>query len=472
MAHSLRQIQLYFIAYANYIVFFLTGLCRDLFERFFGGKKTKAEPGYVPTLNDFGAFFVRRFFKRGDDCFARVVTSNAGAYMDVKTRIKEDNLGQQLVSTDEVTRVMNLGSYNYLGFGDPDEYCTPLCKQVLDQYGASTASVRVDIGTTQVHRDLEKVTAWFLGVEDAIVYGMGWATNATTIPALISKGDLFISDALNHNSIITGARASGATVKVFKHNNLENLEKILRQSIIEGQPRTHTPWRKIIVAVEGIYSMEGELCPLPQIVELKKKYKFYIWLDEAHSIGCMGSHGGGVCEHTGVDTKEIEFLMGTFTKSFGAAGGYVAGSKKVIDWIRLHSFGHVYADSMPAPVAQQAMRVLQLLKEHPEGKRRLDMLHENAVWFRDELKKRKFYVLGESGSPVVPIIIPPFALLIRVSRETLKRKLGLVIVSFPAVDILQGRVRICLNSVHTREELQKAIDIIEECVKDLPVKLE
>ncbi|KAH0793366.1 aminotransferase, classes I and II family protein [Histomonas meleagridis] len=471
MLPFLRELELKFISYLNYIVNFVTGIIRDQIDKLTGKGRKPPEPGYVPVLGDFQDFFVRRFYHRITDCFARVVTSNAGAFMDIKMPKILDIPDQTLVFTGETKRVMNLGSYNYLGFGDPDEYCTPIVKEQLRRYGPSTCSTLVDFGMTTVHRDLEKTTAEFLGTEDAICYGMGWATNATTIAVLVGKGDLVISDALNHNSIITGVRSSGATVRIFRHNEMDHLEKTLRRAIIQGQPRTHRPWNRILVIVEGIYSMEGETVPLDKLVELRRKYHFAIWLDEAHSIGCMGDTGRGVCEHYHVDPKEIDILMGTFTKSFGAAGGYIAGSKKLIDYLRLHSFGNVYADAMPAPVAQQACSVLKVLMHNPEGKRRIKALHENAIWFREELKKRDYNVLGETGSPVVPVMMPPFAIFTSVSRECLERGLGLVVVCFPACDILQGRIRICLNAIHTREELQKAIDIMEEVCKDYPVKI-
>lgn len=470
MLPLLREIQISFYAYLNYIICFITGFVRDLMDKYTGKGRKQPEKGYVPVLSDFQDFFVRRFYNRISDCFARVVTSNAGAFMDVKVSKQSDEIDQTLEYTDETIRVMNLGSYNYLGFGDPDEYCTPAVIEDMKKYGPSTCTTRAELGTTAVHRELETTLAQFLGTDDAICYGMGWATNATTIAVLMGKGDLIISDELNHNSIITGARSSGSTIRVFRHNDMEHLERILRREIINGQPRTHRPWGRIMVIVEGIYSMDGDLVKLVELVELRRKYHFSIWLDEAHSIGCMGRTGRGVCEHCGVNPKKIDFLMGTFTKSFGAAGGYIAGTKEVINWLRYHSFGNIYADAMPAPIAQQAMSVIKVLADNPEGAKRLKQLHENSVWFRNQLLKRDFNVLGEDGSPVVPIILPPFSLFATVSREALKKKLGLVVVSFPAVDILQGRIRICLNSQHSREELQNAINILEEVCVGLPAK--
>lgn len=182
-------------------------------------------------------------------------------------------------------------------------------------------------GTNPLHTELESLTAKFLGVEDAIVFGMGFATNSLNIPTLITPGCLVVSDEKNHASIILGLRLSGATPKVFKHNNMNDLERVLRESIIAGQPGSGKPWKKILIIVEGVFSMEGSIVKLPEIIALKKKYKAYVYLDEAHSIGATGPSGRGILEYYGVDPNDIDILMGTFTKSFGSAGGYIAGNK-------------------------------------------------------------------------------------------------------------------------------------------------
>ena len=187
--------------------------------------------------------------------------------------------------TGTTRKCLNLGSYNYLGFGSTDEYCTERVIQSVKKYTSSMGSSRAEAGTTDLHEELETLVARFVGKPAAITYGMGFATNSFTIPALVGKGSLIVSDALNHSSIVSGARGSGATVKVFRHNDAAHLEQTLRKQISEGQPRTHRPWKKILVIVEGIYSMEGEICKLKEIVEVAKKYKAYVYLDEAHSIG-------------------------------------------------------------------------------------------------------------------------------------------------------------------------------------------
>lgn len=190
-----------------------------------------------------------------------------------------------------------------------------------------SCSPRRELGTTSLHIELEQLTAQFVGVEDSIVFGMGFATNALNLPAFLSPGCLVLSDEKNHASIILGLRLSGSTIRVFKHNNMEHLEKQLQDAIIKGQPKGGAPWKKILIIAEGVYSMEGSIVKLPEIVALKKKYKAYLYLDEAHSIGAMGPRGRGVVDYYGVDPNDVDILMGTFTKSFASSGGYIAGSK-------------------------------------------------------------------------------------------------------------------------------------------------
>ena len=249
----------------------------------------------------------------------------------------------RLELTGETRRCLNLGSYNYLGFAAADPYCTDRVLATLAKYGASTCSGRNELGQTDLHTELEAEVAAFVGKPAAIVLGMGFATNSLTIPLLIrGKGNLIVSDSLNHASIVNGCRTAGAKVKVFAHNSPRSLEHLLRRAISEGQPRTRRPWRRVFVLIEGIYSMEGEVCRLPEIVAIAKKYKAYLYLDEAHSIGALGATGRGVCEHMGVDPADVDIMMGTFTKGFGSCGGYIAASAELVAYIR-----HVSAAPRP-----------------------------------------------------------------------------------------------------------------------------
>lgn len=264
----------------SYGLLFAFGQLRDFFRRILDARKPSNLKGYAPICLGLEDFYTRRLYLRIQDCFGRPIASAPDAWFDVVERYSND-CNKTLHRTTATTKCLNLGSYNYLGFAAADEYCTPRVIESLKKYSASTCSVRVDGGNTKLHTELEELVARFVGKPAAILFGMGYVTNSAIIPALVGKGGLIISDSLNHNSIVNGARGSGATVRVFQHNNPAHLEEVLREQIAGGQPRTHRPWKKIIVIVEGIYSMEGELCKLPEVISVCKKYKAYTYLDEA-----------------------------------------------------------------------------------------------------------------------------------------------------------------------------------------------
>lgn len=362
-------------------------------------------------------------------------------------------------------RCLNLGSYNYLGFAAQDPYCTPRVEKVLDGLGWGACSSRADAGTTPAHQELEQTLAKFLGKEAVLTCGMGFATNSAFIPVLAGKGCLVLSDSLNHASIVAGVRGSGAKVKVFGHNNPQQLEAVLRGSIAEGMPRTGRPWKKIIIVVEGIYSMEGELAKLKEIVEIKKKYKAYLYLDEAHSIGALGAGGRGVCEQAGVDTADVDIMMGTFTKSFGSCGGYVAGDKPLIDYLKASCPAHLYATAMSPPAVEMVLSALHVMSGQDgssRGKEKIAQLRANSNFFRTRLLALGFNVLGDWDSPVMPIMIFNPAKLPACSREMLKRGVAVVVVGFPATPLLTARMRVCISASHSREDLEFALEMFED----------
>ena len=372
--------------------------------------------------------------------------------------------------TGRTRRCLNLGSYNYLGFAAQDPYATPRVEKALDGYGWGACGPRANAGTTPIHQQLETEIAEFLGKEAAITCGMGFATNSMFLPVLAGKGTLLLSDALNHASIVAGVRGSGAKVKVFDHNDPRQLEAVLRVSIAEGQPRTGRPWKKIIIVVEGVYSMEGELARLKEIVEVKKKYKAYLYLDEAHSIGALGAGGRGVCEATGVDTADIDIMMGTFTKSFGSCGGYIAGDKALIDWLRAQCPAHLYATAMSPSAVEMVLSALHVIEGKDgtdRGARKIAQLKDNANYFRARLLELGFNVLGDWDSPVMPVMIFNPAKLPAASREMLRRGVAVVVVGFPATPLLTARMRVCISASHTREDLDFALemfdDLVDEC---------
>lgn len=337
----------------------------------------------------------------------------------------------------------------------------------------SSCSSRSELGTTEVHKDLEECIAGFIGKPAAVVFGMGFACNSTVLPAIIGKGGLIISDELNHSSIVTGARGSGAKIKVFKHNDAADLEKILRASIAEGQPRTHRPWGKILVIVEGLYSMEGEICNLRDIVDVCKKYKAYVYVDEAHSIGALGATGRGVLEHCGVPAEDVDIMMGTFTKSFGSVGGYIAGSTELIGMLRRVCPSSVNACSMAPVCAKQALLALRMIMGadgSSKGREKIDQLKRNANLFRSGLERMGCEVLGDMDSPVVPVMLYNPAKIPAFSRECLERKLAVVVVGFPATPLIKARVRFCISAAHTEEDLIAALKIVDDVADRVMIK--
>jgi len=254
---------------------------------------------------------------------------------------------------------------------------------------------------------------------------------------------------------------------------MDDLEHKLRKAVVDGQPRTHRPWKKILIIVEGIYSMEGSVIKLRDVIALKKRYKAYLYLDEAHSIGALGPRGKGVVDYWDCDPKDVDIMMGTFTKSFGAVGGYIGGSRKLIDYIRLHSHSTCYATSMPAPVAQQviaATRQISGLDGTNKGQQRISQLAWNSRYFRHCLHKRGFILYGNMDSPVVPLLLFCPAKIAAFSRECLKRGLATVVAGFPATPIIESRARFCLSAAHTKEMIDKAVDIIDEVGELLSLK--
>lgn len=228
--------------------------------------------GYAPLTSDFDSFYTRRLKLRIDDCFAQPVTGVAGRTIQILDRYSAD-WNHTHILTGTRTRALNISSYNYLGFAQANGGCADVVEESIRRYGVSTCGARLEGGTNELHIMAEALVARFVGMEDALICSMGFATNSTVIPALVEKGCLVISDELNHTSIRFGVRLSGANVRTFKHNDMRSLENLLKEAISQGQPKTHRPWKKILLMVEGLYSMEGTLVDLPAVLKLKEKYK-------------------------------------------------------------------------------------------------------------------------------------------------------------------------------------------------------
>ncbi|CAF2820036.1 unnamed protein product [Rotaria sp. Silwood2] len=456
------------ITVLGYALLSAVGWLRDFLRNIGIEKKTTAQDpnpkDFVPLYQSYECFYTRNLYTRIRDVFNQPIASVAGATVEVMERLSEDFNWTFKFSGKKLPSI-NLGSYNYLGFAETSGPCSEQAIKSIEKYGVTICSTRHELGTQQYMKDLESLMAEYLNVEDCIAFGMGFATNALNIPAVAGKGDLILSDKLNHTSLILGARLSGAVIRTFNHNDIKDLEIQLRKYIIHGQLRTCRPWKKILIIVEGVYSMEGSLCSLPEIIELKKKYKAYLYVDEAHSIGAIGSRGRGVVDYWNVNPNDIDIHMGTFTKSFGSAGGYIAGKKALIDHIRIYTHSGCYSTSMSAPVVYQIISALNIIMGRDgtnDGQKRIQQLACNVRYFRRQLVDMGFIVYGSDNSPVVPVMIYMPAKIAAVNREMLKRGCAVVTVGFPATLLTESRVRFCISAGHTKKMLDHALQAMDE----------
>ncbi|XP_076312775.1 serine palmitoyltransferase 2-like isoform X2 [Tachypleus tridentatus] len=456
------------LTYLCYAVLTIFGHIRDFMRR--NGlveshsAVEKDRKGYVPLYHSFESFYTRNIYRRICDCWNQPIGSVPGAFIDVKQRVSTDK-NWHFKMTGESIRVLNMGSYNYLGFAQTDGPCADAVEESIRHYGVGVGSTCHELGNLDVHIKLQALVAEFLGVEDSIVFGMGFATNSTNIPTLVKKDCLIVSDELNHASLVLGCRLSGAVIQVVKHNDPIDLENKIREAIISGQPKTHLPWKKIIIVVEGVYSMEGSIAKLPEIIRIKKKYNAYLYLDEAHSIGALGPNGRGVVDFYGCDPRDVDLLMGTFTKSFGAAGGYIAGSKKLIHHIRIHSHSAVYANNIAAPIAQQIISSMEIIMGKDgtdEGQKKIQQLAWNTRYVRENLRKMGFIVYGHDYSPVVPVLLYVPTKIAAFLRILMERGVATVVVGFPATPLVESRARFCMSAAHTKEMLDEALKAIDE----------
>ncbi|OQE41431.1 hypothetical protein PENCOP_c005G07065 [Penicillium coprophilum] len=461
--------------YISYLILIAFGHVRDFFGKRFREehyRHLKPRNGYGALNSDFDNFYVRRLKLRINDCFERPVTGVPGRTITLIDRATDDH-NQHFFLTGTTTDTLNLSSYNYLGFAQSDGPCADIAEESIRKYGITAPSTRAESGTQDLHVEVEDLVARFVGKESSMIFSMGFGTNATIFPALVSKGCLLISDELNHASIRFGARLSGASIAMFKHNDMKDLESRLREAISQGQPRTHRPWKKILVVVEGLYSMEGSMCNLPGLVQLKRRYKFNLFVDEAHSIGAIGPKGRGVCDYFSIDTSEVDILMGTLTKSFGANGGYIAADKVMIDQLRATNPGVYYGES-PAPAVlsqiSSALRIISGELVPGQGEERLQRLAFNSRYLRLGLKRLGFIVYGHDDSPIIPLLLFNPAKMPAFSHEMLRRKISVVVVGYPATPLVSSRARFCVSAAHTKDDLDRVLTACDEIGNVLQLK--
>ncbi len=346
--------------------------------------------------------------------------------------------------------MLNFSSYNYVGnSGDP--VVSKAAKDAIEKYGTSVSASRVASGEKPLTRDLEKALAHFFGTEDSIVLVSGHATNVTVIGHVCGAGDLILHDALAHDSIIQGAKLSGAKRRPFPHNDWEALDRMLTNL------RPH--YRRVLIAIEGTYSMDGDIPELPKFIEVKKRHKALLLVDEAHSAGVVGPTGRGIGEYFGVNPADVDMWMGTLSKSFASCGGYIAGSKELVEYLKYTTPGFVYSVGIPPPNAAAALAATQQMLKHPERSKKAK---DNAALFIKLLKERNINSGFSKDTAVVPLIVGNSVLCLQLSDALKKRGINVQPILYPAVEEDQARLRFFLSSLHSPEQLLLTANVAKE----------
>jgi 8-amino-7-oxononanoate synthase len=347
----------------------------------------------------------------------------------------------------EGRQALNFSTYDYLALnGDPR--VAAAAKEAIDRYGTSVGASRPTAGERPIYRELEAALAKLHGTEDALCFVSGHATNVTVIGCLLNKKDVVIADALAHNSIVEGIRLSGATSLMFPHSDYDALETLLR----EHRPRH----RRALVAVEGLYSMDGDVPDMRRLIAIKRRHDAWLMVDEAHSDGVLGERGRGVAEEQGIDPTEVEIWMGTLSKAFASTGGYIAGSRPLVEYLKLQSPGFVYSVGMPPAMAAAALAALQILEREPS---RVTALRANGALFLQRARAAGLDVGQSIGASVVSVMTGDTLTTVLLANRLLQQGLYVVPIIFPAVGEKQGRLRFFITARHTAQQIETAVDL-------------
>lgn len=345
------------------------------------------------------------------------------------------------------------GSNNYLGLAN-DPRMKEAAKKAIDQYGTGTVGSRFLNGNTVLHEELERKIANFLNRDAALLYATGYQMNLGVISALAGAGDYVIVDKLDHASIIDGCRLSGAEIKRFKHNEPKDLEKLLK-SLDKNKGK--------LVIVDGVFSMEGDIAPVPELVSICKKYKARIVVDDAHAIGVLGKNGGGTQEYFNLTNGEIDLVVGTGSKSFATIGGFVVGDSDVIDYIRHVSRSMIFSAALAPSCVATISKGIDIIKEEPQ---RIKKLWENSDYLRKRFKEMGVNI-GHTQTPIIPVLIGDNEKTFMLWRMLYDNGVFSNPVISPAVPPKRTLLRVVVTATHTKEQLDRALDIFEKCYRQV-----
>ena len=380
----------------------------------------------------------------------------AGAALDIENpyfRVHAGIAGAQ--TTIENRSYDNFVSYNYLGLNG-DKRVSDAAKYAIDRYGTSVSASRLVSGERPIHRELEAALAEVYGTEDALTMVSGHATNVTVIGHLVGPEDAIVHDSLSHNSILQGALLSGAHRVPFPHNDLSELDRLLT--------RVRPTVKRALVVVEGHYSMDGDVPDLAGLVQVVRRHRASLMVDEAHSLGVLGGAGLGIAEQAGVDPGEVDLWMGTLSKTLSACGGYVAGSRALIDYLRCSAPGFVYSVGLSPPVAAAALAALKVMRAEPE---RVAQLSDNAAFFLAEAKAAGLDTGPSIGAAIVPIMTGGSIRAATAAHRLREQGVNVQPIMQPAVPERSARLRFFISSLHSRQQLARVVAQTADILADL-----
>ena len=352
-------------------------------------------------------------------------------------------------------KVLNFCSNNYLGLANHPDIVAAAQKATVAM-GVGPAAVRSIAGTMSLHVELEKRLAVFKGVEAAITFQSGFTANLATIPALVGKEDVIFSDRLNHASIIDGCRLSGAKIIAYEHNDPQSLEEQIQANL--------SNYRRALVVTDGVFSMDGDIAPLPDIYEVAKKYDILLMVDDAHGEGVLGKGGRGIVDHFGLHGK-VDVEVGTLSKAFGVVGGVVAGNAVIIEWLRQRGRPFLFSSAVTVPDAAACLAAIDLLEDSTQL---VDKLWSNAKYFKAEMKTLGFDT-GVSETPITPVMLGEAPLAQQFSRELYEAGVFAMAIGYPTVPQGKARIRVMISAAHATDDLDKGLEAFQMVGKKLGV---
>ncbi len=358
-------------------------------------------------------------------------------------------------------RVLNFCSNNYLGLANHPRLAAA-AKAAIDRYGVGPAAVRSIAGTLDLHLELERRLAAFKGAEACLTFQSGFMANLAVVPALVGKEDVIFSDELNHASLIDGCRLAGAKIVRYKHNDVGSLQAAIAAEKQSGV--LSSAGRRAIIISDGVFSMDGDIAPLAELVAAAEVESYLLMVDDAHGEGVLGKGGRGIVDHFGLNHR-VDIEVGTLSKAFGVVGGCVAGDKTLIDWLRQRGRPFLFSSALPAPDVAACIAALDLLEESTEL---VDRLWDNARYFKAGLKTLGFDT-GVSATPITPVMLGEAPLAQQFSRSLFENGVFAMAIGFPTVPRGKARIRVMISAAHSQNDLDKGLEVFAKVGKELGV---